>query len=120
MREQRPDARIIIHPEAPKEVVRLCDAHGSTSQIIDYVEKAEDGACIVIGTEVNLVERLAEMYRGRKEVKTLCPSVCANMAKVNERNLLDVLESWPVESVISVDESVQQNARLALERMLAV
>jgi len=120
VRENRPDAKIVIHPEAPKEVVRLCDAHGSTSQIIDYVDRAADGSCIVIGTEVNLVERLAEKHRGRVEVKTLSPSVCANMAKVNEANLLEVLSSWPENRVIRVDQAVRQNACLALERMLAI
>ncbi len=120
VREQRPDARIIIHPEAPKEVVRMCDAHGSTSQIIDFVEKAPAGSCVVVGTEVNLVERLAELHRGRVEVKTLCPSVCANMSKVNESNLLEVLSDWPENNIISVDASVRDNACLALERMLSI
>ena len=120
VRENRPDAKIIIHPEAPKEVVRLCDAHGSTSQIIKFVEDAPAGSCIVIGTEVNLVERLAEMHRGRVEVKALSPSVCANMAKVNEGNLLEVLTSWPDDRVIRVDAAVRKSACVALERMLAI
>jgi quinolinate synthase len=120
VREMRPDAKIIIHPEAPKEVVRLCDAHGSTAQIIDYVEKAAEGSCIVIGTEVNLVERLAEKHRGRVEVKALKASVCANMARTNEANLLAVLSDWPEANIVSVDKDVRDNSRIALERMLAI
>lgn len=118
VREMRPDAKIIIHPEAPKEVVRLCDAHGSTSEIIKYVEDAPEGSCIVIGTEVNLIERLAAKHRGRVEVKALTPSVCANMARTNEANLLKTLSEWPESNIVKVDESVCNNSRLALTRML--
>jgi quinolinate synthase len=120
VREMRPDAKIIIHPEAPKEVVALCDAHGSTSQIIDYVEKASEGSCVVVGTEVNLVEKLALKHRGRVEVKALTPSVCANMARTNPDNLLITLSEWPEAAIISVANDIRENARVALERMLSV
>lgn len=118
VRAQLPDARIIVHPETPKEVVRLADAHGSTAQIIKYVEAAPAGSTIVIGTEINLVERLAEQHRGRVHVKALRPAVCANMAKTNEHNLLDVLQRWPSEKEVHVPETVAADARMALRRML--
>lgn len=120
VRQLRPDARIIIHPEAPIEVVRLCDEHGSTAQIIKYVENAPEGSCVVIGTEVNLVERLAEEHRGRVEVKALSPSVCANMARTNINNLLDTLANWPSGRIISVPDSIKDSSRIALERMLSL
>ncbi len=120
VREKLPSAKIIVHPESPKEVVRLCDAHGSTAQIIDYVNAAPDGEVIVIGTELNLVQRLAELHRGRLEIKALKPSVCANMAKTNEQNLLELLQSWAPELQIHVDPEVAAEARLSLERMLAL
>lgn len=120
VREVLPKAKIIVHPEAPKEIVRLCDAHGSTAQIIDYVNAAEAGDTVVIGTELNLVQRLAERHRGRVTVKALTPSVCANMAKTNTDNLLTVLQTWPKSHAIHVDPTVAHDARLALERMLGV
>ena len=120
VREKIPGAKIIVHPETPKEVVRLADAHGSTSQIVKYVEDAPDGAVIVIGTEANLVERLAKQQAGRVSVKVLRPSVCANMAKTNEQNLLDVLQNWPEACRIQVPEEVAADARIALRRMLAL
>jgi quinolinate synthase len=120
IRHERPEAKIIVHPESPKEVVRICDAHGSTAQIIEYVEAAADGSTIVIGTEVNLVERLAEQHKGRVEILALSPSVCANMAKINENNLLDVLKTFSAESEVHVDDAVAANSKLALERMLGV
>jgi quinolinate synthase len=118
VRTHLPDARIIVHPESPKEVVRLCDAHGSTSQIIKYVASAEEGSTIVIGTELNLVQRLADEYEGKLSIKALAPSVCANMAKINEQNLLDVLQSWPESRKMNVPADVIDGSRSALQRML--
>jgi quinolinate synthase len=120
VREQIPDAKIIVHPEAPKEVVRIVDAHGSTSQIINYVDAAPEGSTIVVGTELNLVDRLGERYRGVKTVKALSPSVCANMSKTNERNLLQVLQNWPQDHEIHVPEDVAIDARRCLETMLGL
>lgn len=120
VRKILPDARVIVHPEVPKEVVALADEHGSTSYIIKAVEAAPDGATIVIGTEVNLVERLAALHRGRLTIKALSPSVCANMAKTSEANLLQVLEDWSSDREIHVPEPVARDARKALEQMLAL
>jgi len=120
VRRQWPQARIIVHPETPAEVVALADAHGSTSQIISYVEQAPAGSTVVIGTELNLVERLADVHKGRVTVKALNSSVCANMAKTNEENLLRVLEDWPAGNEIHVPPAVVEDARKALERMLSL
>ena len=113
-----PDARIIVHPETPSEALRLADAHGSTAQIIRYVEDAPDGSTILVGTEFNLVERLAAEQAGRVTVKALSPSVCANMSKTNELNLLALLRDWPDSCRIDVDSRIAVAARKALERML--
>lgn len=121
VRHQWPAAKIIVHPETPREVLRLCDEHGSTAQIVRYVEAAQPGAVIVVGTEGHLVERLAMQHAARGvTVKALHPSICANMAKTNERNLLAVLRDWPESCRISVAEDVAAEARLALSRMLAL
>ena len=118
VREKLPEAKIIVHPETPKEVVDIADAHGSTSQIIKYVEDAPDGSTVVIGTEINLIERLADKFRGRVAVKALSPSVCANMSKTNESNLLYLLQNWPDENRIGVPESIANDARTSLNTML--
>jgi quinolinate synthase len=120
VRTTMPQAKIIVHPEAPREVVRLCDAHGSTSQIIRYVENAPHGSTIVVGTENNLVLRLAEQHAPRVTVKALAPSVCTTMAMTNEGNLLDLLQHWPAANVIRVPEPVARDARTALETMLSL
>lgn len=120
VRRLDPRAKIIVHPECPRDVVRLADAHGSTSQIIRYVQEAAPGMTIVVGTEVNLVARLAAEQRGRVTVKALLQSACANMGRTNERNLLELLRAWPDDRAIRVPAAVKQGARLALERMLSL
>ncbi len=120
VRELLPEAKIIVHPESPKEVVRICDAHGSTAQIIDYVNNAPDGSTIVVGTELNLVQRLADQHKGRVIVKALVPSVCANMAKTNEENLLHTLQNWPEHQKVNVAVEISDDARCCLETMLGL
>ncbi len=118
-RELHPDAKIIVHPEVPAPVARRADAKGSTSQIVKYVEELPKGATVIIGTELNLVQSLAEQHLGRVTVKALHPSVCANMSRINEQNLLDLLTDWPARNIVAVPEDIAVNAGLALERMLA-
>lgn len=120
MRSTFPEAKIIVHPEAPKEIVRMVDAHGSTAQIIKYVEAAPAGSTIVIGTESQLVKRLAEEHKGRVAIRMLKGSFCPNMAKTNEQNLLRVLKEWPDRNAVRVPASLIPDARLCLERMLAL
>ena len=71
LRAQNPDVRVVIHPECAPETVAAADAAGSTSFIIKYVAEAPAGADIVIGTEINLVNRLANQYRGQKTIRPL-------------------------------------------------
>ena len=120
VREVLPKAKIIVHPESPKEVVRICDAHGSTAQIIDYVKNAQDGDTIIIGTELNLVQRLADQEKGRVTVKALVPSICANMAKTNEANLLHTLQAWPEHQIVTVAADIADDSRSSLETMLSL
>jgi quinolinate synthase len=120
IRERWPEAKIIVHPETPKEVVRLVDAHGSTAQIIQYVRKAPDGTMVFVGTESQLVKRLAEEQKHRLTIKVLQASFCPNMAMTNESNLWRVLRDWPEGNVVHVPSNLAAEARLCLERMLAL
>lgn len=117
-RQRWPAAHIIVHPETPREVVRLADAHGSTSQIIDYVRNSPAGATIVIGTETHLVQRLAAEEQGRVTIVPLNHSVCPNMARTTPARLAHVLTDWPEANRIFVAQEVAAEARLALGRML--
>jgi len=122
-RKEFPSAKIIVHPETPREVVELVDATGSTEQIIKYVESQPQGSTIVVGTEIHLVERLAKQEKGRHNVYPLARSACPNMYKINLANLAITLErieqaekNW-VNQVI-VPEPIRSQAREALQRML--
>ncbi|HUU81081.1 MAG TPA: quinolinate synthase NadA, partial [Acidobacteriota bacterium] len=87
MRERFPEAKIVVHPECTQEVVALADAVGSTSFIVKYVENALPHTTIIIGTEVNLINRLA-LENPDKNVLDLHYSLCPNMFKINLKNLL--------------------------------
>jgi len=119
MREQYPEARVVVHPECTQEVVALADAVGSTSFIVKYVENAPPGSTIIVGTEVNLISRLDKEFPD-KEVLDLHYSLCPNMFKINLMNLLNTLENIGQVNVINVPEEIKNDARIALDRMLAL
>lgn len=117
MREKYPEARIVVHPECTQEVVALADACGSTSFIVNYVKNAAPGTTIVIGTEINLIHRLA-LEHPDKKVMELHRSLCPNMFRINLKNLLWTLEGIGKFNVVAVPEAIKADARLALDRML--
>lgn len=108
----------MVHPECTQEVVNLADAVGSTSFIVDYVTKAAPGSRIIIGTEINLVQRLADDHP-EKTVLPLYESFCPNMYKISPGKLLQAIEQ-PDRNKVAVPTDIQAGAVLALERMLAL
>ena len=124
-RREFPGAKVVVHPECPREVVALADADGSTEFIIRYVAQAPAGATVVVGTEIHLVERLARENAPEKKVVELAYSICPNMYRINLPQLLWVLDSLadgPEHWVnhIQVAEPLRSEARLALDRMLEI
>lgn len=115
-----PEALVVVHPECSPQTVAAADACGSTSLIISYVADAPDGATIYIGTELNLVERLAKEYRGKKTIKPLAQSLCSNMAKNTEEKLARTLQNLDAEPGVTVPEDIARPATLALNRMLEI
>ena len=119
MKEAFPDARLVVHPECTQEVVALADACGSTGFINNYVKEAPPGSTIIVGTEINLVSRLALEYPDR-EVLDLHYSLCPNMFKIDLFNLLWTLENLGSVNVVTIPEGMKSEARLALDRMLSL
>jgi len=117
MRTQYPNAKIVVHPECTNEVVQLADAVGSTSFIVKYVANATSGSTLIIGTEINLIKRLAFEYPDKK-ILPLLDSFCPNMYKINLKNLLCCLENIGKINVVAVEEDIKQDASIALENML--
>jgi quinolinate synthase len=118
-RAESPGCLVVVHPECHPNTVALADACGSTSLIINYVAEAPEGSVIYVGTEFNLVNRLAEKYRGVKDVRPLLYSTCSNMEKVTEPNLARLLSNLDSSPAVEVDEALKDPAKLALTRMLA-
>ncbi|XPV74799.1 MAG: quinolinate synthase NadA [Desulfovibrio sp.] len=120
VRQQNPDAKIVIHPESKPEVVTASDSAGSTSHIIKYVADAPEDATIYIGTETSLVNRLKNEYAGRKTILPLAESYCLNMGKVTESKLAGLLQNLEATPSVKVSSAVKEPAGLALQRMLDV
>jgi len=122
MRERYPGIRIIVHPECKPEIVDLADGSGSTKYIVEYCEKAPAGSIIAIGTEINLINRMA-LYHPDKTIVQLsgqtCP-VCANMYRTTLNDLAYCLENYMDLKPIHVGEPDRNDALRALERMLEI
>jgi quinolinate synthase len=119
-----PDVRILVHPECPMPVVDAADSSGSTDFIVKAIAAAPDGTTFAIGTEINLVQRLANQYPQHKIFcldSIVCP--CSTMYRIHPSYIAWVLEALTRREVlnrITVPEDVAEPARIALERMLSV
>ena len=123
-RERDPDVSILVHPECTREVVDIADYVGSTEFISKTVGNATPGTAWGIGTEINLVTRLAE-ENPDKTVFCLDPVVCpcATMYRIHPAYLLWILDGLIAGLVINqikVPERTATGAKIALERMLEV
>lgn len=122
-RADYPDVRVIVHPECPMPVVDAADEYGSTDYIRKAVEAATEPTTFAIGTEINMVQRLAAQHPEHTIFcldPVICP--CSTMYRIHPGYLAWVLErlvAGEVVNQISVDDSVSQPAKVALERMLA-
>ena len=123
-RTRYPEAQIVVHPECRWDVVQAADANGSTAYIVKYVEQAPAGSIIGVGTEINLVSRLAKEHPD-KTIFCLDPVVCpcSTMYRVHPAYLAWVMEELVegrVVNRIQVPETHKHDAKVALERMLAL
>ncbi len=122
-RRRYPDIKVIVHPECPMETVRLADYDGSTERIIKTVSEAPAGTKWAVGTEINLVNRLAHEHPDKLIFcldPVICP--CSTMYRIHPAYLCWVLEELAEGNVvnqISVPDEVARWARVALQRMLA-
>ncbi len=123
-RAKFPEGKVISHPEASFEVCQKSDYVGSTEYIIRTINESADGSRWMVGTELNLVKRIAEQNRERgTHVHFMSPTICmcSTMFRVDPQHLLWVLESLLAGKVVNqvkVPELVAVQARLALQRML--
>ena len=122
MRQKYPQAKIYVHPECPQEIVEKCDGAGSTSYLIDVAEKARKGDVLIIGTEANLVNRLARVHekRGVTVIPLFSEAFCPDMAKITEALLYKTLEDIAANKAcpVEIDSSMVEDAKKSLVRML--
>jgi len=123
-REKDPEVRIIVHPECRHEVVAGADQYGSTENIIQAVSGSPAGSKWAIGTEINLVNRLARLNPD-KEIHSLSPfqCLCSTMYRIKPKYLLWVLDNLvkgQVKNQITVDPGTAKLAKIALDRMLEI
>jgi len=124
LRERVPGINVIVHPECAYDVVEAADYVGSTESIIKAIEAAEPGTSWGIGTELNLVRRLATANPD-KDIHFLEDTVCfcSTMNRIDLPHLVWALESLvagDVPNVIAVDQETERLAKIALDRMLSL
>ena len=124
VRSLLPQVKVLVHPECQHEVVARADVVGSTEMIIKTVTDSPSGSKWAIGTELNLVQRLARENPDKEVVfldKTVC--YCSTMNRIDLPHLvwaMEALVAGRVVNQIKVDEQVALQAKVALERMLAL
>jgi quinolinate synthase len=124
LRATIPGVQILVHPECKHEVVLKADLVGSTEFIIQTIEAAPPGSAWAIGTELNLVKRLATQHPDKRIVfldKTVC--YCSTMNRIDLPHFVWAMESLVqgvVVNRIEVDAETERWAKVALDRMLAL
>jgi quinolinate synthase len=124
VRARVPGVNVLVHPECRHEVVTAADRVGSTEKIIAILEAAPAGSAWALGTELNLVRRLAREHADKQVMfldKTVC--FCSTMNRIDLPHLVWSLESLTAGRVVNrvvVDADVARWARVALDQMLAL
>jgi quinolinate synthase len=124
VRERIPGVNVLVHPECRHEVVTAADLVGSTEFIIKALDAAPAGSAWAIGTELNLVKRLALAHPDKQVVfldRTVC--FCSTMNRIDLPHLVWALESLAARGLvnqITVDDQTSRNAKAALDQMLAL
>lgn len=124
-RNEHPEGKVIAHPECCFEVCQLADEVGSTETIIRVVSESAPGTRWLVGTELNLVNRLADRMKAEGKVVQFMSSIvceCSTMARIDSQHLAWTLENLVEGNVVNrvyVAPEEADLAKLALERMLA-
>lgn len=125
-KQKYPETKVISHPESSFEVCQQSDYVGSTEYIIQTIADSEPGTRWLVGTELNLVNRLNDQFKHEnKSVHFMSPTICmcSTMFRIDPQHLLWCLENLVQGNVVNqikVDEQEAIMARLALNRMLEI
>lgn len=125
-RNEYPEGRVISHPEAPFEVCKQSDLVGSTEFIVKTITDSPVGSRWLVGTELNLVNRLADRFKPEGKFVQFMSHVvceCSTMARIDPQHLAWTLENLAAGNVVNqikVPEDEAKLAKLTLDRMLEV
>lgn len=121
LRERYPEIKIVVHPEVPEKVAEKADLMGSTSFIVDQIQKAKPGSVWGVGTEIHLVGRLAKQHPDKKVLLVGTPlCMCSMMDRISPQYLLwvlDGIQKGVVRNRVTVPKTIKKAALQALDRM---
>ena len=124
VRAKHPGIQVIVHPECEHDVVCKADQSASTEGIIKAIEQSPAGSAWAVGTEVHLVNRLANTYDDKFiRILSECQCLCTTMYRIDPQHLLwtlDQLAEGKIVNQIRVDAQTKKWSMLALERMLSI
>ncbi|MEA2102292.1 MAG: quinolinate synthase NadA [Thermodesulfobacteriota bacterium] len=120
LKREDPDIKVIVHPEADPEAVEAADASGSTSGILEYVKAMDIGQSVAVGTEYNMVARLADSYHALVQVVPVTKIYCEDMGRITLERLYACLSGFDDRFRVRVDETIARDVRVALKRMLEI
>lgn len=123
-RRDYPGVKVLVHPECELEVIKAADLNGSTEYILSQITESEPGSIWAVGTEINLVSRLAK-EQPDKTIFCLDPQICpcSTMYRIHPSFLLWALENLAEGNVVNqvvVPDKIRDDALIALQRMLTV
>ncbi len=127
MRQKYPEAKIVVHPECDREIVKAADMAGSTQMIYNEIRNAPTNSTWIVGTEYHFVIRLDSEFPDKKVIP-LRKSICQNMAKIGLKDLSASLSNIDrflagkanLENEIKIDSKQSKNAQLALKKMIEI
>ncbi|MBN2724166.1 MAG: quinolinate synthase NadA [Deltaproteobacteria bacterium] len=117
-KKQFPNAQVMIHPEAPLDVLKLADVVESTGGMVKYVRNLPEGSQIIVGTESGMINRLRKERPDIIYISASPDTVCSNMKKTRLSHVHDALKFN--QHVITVDEKTAVKAKKAILKMLEV
>ncbi len=120
IRQKHPAIKVIVHPEADPQAVEASDTAGSTAQIIDFVRGCQLGEAVAVGTEFNMVHRLAQSYHSLVQVVPLAKVLCEDMGCITLEKLAGCLGQLDESHAVKVPEDISRDALTALMRMLEI
>jgi quinolinate synthase len=117
LKQEYPQAKVVVHPECRPEVIALADEVASTGGIIRYARR-EDVREMIVGTEMGIIHRLKKENPGKKFIPVTEQAVCPNMKLITLEKVLWSLEEMA--PVVTVPEKIRLRAKAAVDKMLAI